>query len=594
MKTFSYAQVDLTSGYLFEKEELNRKITIHSVYDRFYDTGRIAAFNFDYREGDEKKPHIFWDSDVAKWMEGACYILKKHEDPALLQKVESLVARIKEHQGKDGYFNIFYTVCEPENRFTNRDKHELYCAGHLMEAAVAYAEATGRTDFLDCMERYADYIKKVFVDERSASFLSPGHEEIELALLRMYTHTGKRKFLDLAAHFINIRGTEEDRQFSYNQSHVPVREQSEAVGHAVRAVYLYTGMARLAKQTEDPALVAACKRLWDDITLQKMYVTGGIGSTHTGEAFTRAYDLPNDTAYNETCAGIGLMFFAQAMLELENDAKYADITERVLYNGVLSGLSMNGKGFFYENPLEINLLEHIVLDYGKRRFPITQRKECFDCSCCPPNINRLLSSLGNYVYGHDKDTLFVNQYISSTLEAEGIRASMKTEYPLNGRVSFTADGVSKIAFRIPSWCDVYKINKPYLLENGYAVIENDGSEILLEMQITVKAVYADPKILRDAGCICFMRGPIVYCAERVDNEHALSSYRVSPDAKITEAYDESFGLMTLEMTAKHLCSFNGAPYSNQPPKYEDAVLKLIPYNGFANRGESDMRVWLFT
>lgn len=261
MKTFSYAQVDLTSGYLFEKEELNRKITIHSVYDRFYDTGRIAAFNFDYREGDEKKPHIFWDSDVAKWMEGACYILKKHEDPALLQKVESLVARIKEHQGEDGYFNIFYTVCEPENRFTNRDKHELYCAGHLMEAAVAYAEATGRTDFLDCMERYADYIKKVFVDERSASFLSPGHEEIELALLRMYTHTGKRKFLDLAAHFINIRGTEEDRQFSYNQSHVPVREQSEAVGHAVRAVYLYTGMARLAKQTEDPTLVAACKRL---------------------------------------------------------------------------------------------------------------------------------------------------------------------------------------------------------------------------------------------------------------------------------------------------------------------------------------------
>ena len=592
MKTFSYANVDLTSGYLFDKQRLNQKTTINAVYDRFDETGRIAAFNFDYKEGDPNNPHIFWDSDVAKWMEGACYILKKHRDDDLEAKVDSIVKKIKEHQGDDGYFNIYYTVCEPNGRFTDRDRHELYCAGHLMEAAVAYSEATGKSDLLDCMERYADYIKKIFVDDKSAAFVAPGHEEIELALIRMYLHTGKKKFLDLSEHFINIRGTESDEKNFYDQSHLPVREQSEAVGHSVRAGYLYTGMAYLAKQTNDAELLEACKKLWNNITRKKMYVTGGLGSTRIGEAFTSEYDLPNDTAYTETCAGIALMFFANAMLAFENDSQYADVTERVLYNGVLSGLSLDGKAFFYENPLEINLSERYENKFGKRKLPITQRLEYFSCSCCPPNINRLLASLGNYVYGVDGDTLYVNQYISSKLSADGITASMTTEYPNNGTVKFKANGTQKIAFRIPWWCESFEINKPYTVKNGYATVENDGSETVIEFAMTVKAVYADPRVIRDAGRVCFMRGPIVYCAEAVDNPHVLHTYRVSPNAKVSESYDESFGLMTLELDAERLLGFDGDLYSTEAPKTESTTLKLIPYNCFANRGESDMLVWL--
>lgn len=594
MKPFSYTNVDLTSGYLFEKEELNRKITIDAVYSRFYETGRIGAFDFNYREGDELKPHIYWDSDVAKWMEGACYILKKHPDPALESKVSALVSKIKEHQDENGYFNIYYTVCEPENRFTDKTKHELYCAGHLMEASIAYAQATGKHDFLEAMERYADHIKKAFVDDRSAGFISPGHEEIELALVRMYTFTGKRKFLDLAEHFINARGSQDDIKNTHNQSHLPVREQQEAVGHAVRAVYLYTGMARLAAQTGDPALTQICKRLWEDVTERKMYVTGGVGSTNIGESFTRAYDLPNDTAYTETCAGIGLIYFAAAMLELENDARYADVIERVLYNGVLSGLSLDGKSFFYENPLEINLLEHIELFRGKRRFPITQRQECFECSCCPPNLNRLLSSLGNYVYGFEGDTLFVNQYISSDLRADGISARMTTEYPNKGTVTLRVDGIESIALRIPFWCESYSLNRPFTLKNGYAVVENDGGEIVLEMEIAPKAVWARPEVFRDVGRICLMRGPVVYCAEGVDNPHPLHSYQVSPDAEITEGDNASFGLPTLELMATRIHQDDAKLYSSKPPKKEVAALKLIPYNCFANRGECDMLVWLHT
>lgn len=338
MELLDYRQVNLTDGYLASKEEMNRKITINAVYDRFYDSGRITAFEFN-----SKEVHYFWDSDVAKWMEGAAYILAKHPDEALQAKVEKLIDDIAAHQGADGYFNIYFTVREPDKRFTNRDCHELYCAGHLFEAAVAYAEATGRDRFLKCMEKYADYIYKVFVEEHSAGFVTPGHEEIELALVKMYRYTKSKKYLDLAAFFINERGKRaEDERGDYNQSHKPVREQTEVFGHSVRAVYLYTAMADLALELQDEALQKACKALYEDITKRKMYITGGIGSTCVGETFTRAYDLPNEEAYTETCAGIGLMFFCERMLALENCAAYADTIERVLYNGVLSGVSLDG------------------------------------------------------------------------------------------------------------------------------------------------------------------------------------------------------------------------------------------------------------
>jgi len=594
MKTFSYADVELTSGYLFNKQELNRNTAINAVYDRFNETGRIGVFNFDYKAGDPITPHIFWDSDVAKWMEGACYILKKHKDSALLAKVESLVEKIKEHQDENGYFNTYFTVCEPENRFTDRARHELYCAGHLMEASIAYSEATGRDDFLACMEKYADHIEKVFVIDKSAPFISSGHEEIDIALIRMYVHTGKKKFLRLAEHFINVRGTEGDAMSAYDQSHLPVREQSEAVGHAVRVTYLCTAMARLAYHTGDKELITACHRLWNNITKEKMYITGGVGTTCIGESFSVAYDLPNDTAYTETCASVGLMFFANAMLALENNAEYADITEQVLYNGVLSAISLDGESFFYENPLEVNLLEQAEFPLGKRRFPMTHRFRSFGCACCPPNLNRLFATLGSYVYGFEKDTLFINQYVSSVLDSGDIRARINTEYPKCGNVRISASGVDKIAVRVPAWCEKFTVNKPYRMENGYAVVENDGEELVIDFTLAVRAVYADARVFRDARKIAFMRGPVVYCAEAKDNDFGLHSYFVSPNAEIEEAYNEEYGLVTLSVKAKRLVPFENALYSSKAPAEADASLQLIPYSCFANRGENDMLVWFNT
>jgi DUF1680 family protein len=598
MKIFGYDKVDLTSGYLFEKQEMNRKVTVQSVYDRFDETGRIGAFDFNYKEGDEIKPHIFWDSDVAKWMEGVAYILCKHDDPALREKIEALIAKIKEHQGEDGYFNIYFTVVEPEGRFKIRDKHELYCAGHLIEAAVAYAEATGKEEFLRLMEKYVSYIRKVFMEEAQdvvhAEFRTPGHEEIELALLRLYNYTKDPKHLELAAYFVNTRGAvEEQWKTGYNQSHLPVREQTEALGHAVRALYLYSGMASLAKETGDEALIKACKALWKDLTLRKMYITGAYGSTYIGEAFTSAYDLPSDTAYAETCAAIAMIFFGNRMLELGNDADYADAIERSLYNGFLSGLSLDGRSFFYVNPLEINLSERFESEWGKRKFSITERVECFKCSCCPPNVVRLLASLGGYLYGQDGDTLYVNQYAASTLKDGSVSAKVETDYPRTGHVKVCASGVGRIALRIPSWCEKFTVNKPYVMEGGYAVVENDGETVELSMDMTPVPIFADPRVIRAENRIAVMRGPVVYCAEAVDNGENLHAILVSPDFEAKEIFESEFGLPTLEIPAERKQNFEGVLYARRAPEKVPVTLKLIPYNAFANRGSSDMCVWLW-
>ena len=600
MQTFDRSQVTLTDGYLYEKQELNRKVTVDAVYDRFYDTGRVDAFKFGYKEGDPKRPHIFWDSDIAKWIEGAAYVLSVHPDEALEKRVDDIVADVKKNQGADGYFNIYFTVVEPNGRFTNRDRHELYCAGHLMEAAVALDKYCGKGNLLECMEKYADYIHRVFMEEKSAAFTTPGHEEIELALMRMYEHTGKKKYLDMAAFFINIRGAVEEQQRGfYDQSHMPVREQTEALGHAVRAMYLYVGMARFAKATGDEALIRACKALWEDVTEKKMYVTGGIGSTRVGESFTSAYDMPNDTAYTETCAAIGLMFFANAMLSLENDARYADVAERAMYNGMLSGISLDGRSFFYENPLEINLSEKFSLEGGgrvfkemKRRLPITQRVEVFNCSCCPPNIVRLFPSFGEYVFGYDGETLYVNQYTSCRLDGGEVRCEMTTDYPKNGRIVLRPEGVKRVGLRIPSFCESVKISKPYTVEKGYAVVECDGGEIILELDMTPRAVFADIRVRRDVGRLCVTRGPIVYCAEGVDNGNNLHRFSVPAKLCAEETENLEFGLPTLTVDAYELVSQGGGLYSGKAPEKKKTRLTLIPYNCFANRGETDMLVWM--
>jgi DUF1680 family protein len=363
-----------------------------------------------YTEGMEK-PHIFWDSDVAKWIEACAYSLEQTPDGQLEKQVDEIIGYMESGQLDDGYFNSYYIACEPENRFTVRNNHELYCAGHLTEAAVAYYRATGKDKLLGLVKRYLDLIEKAFAEDDSAAFSTPGHEEIELALIKMYELTGEEKYTNLCAHFINTRGTSQkdldnfvySGDHSYDQTHLPVRQQKTAEGHSVRALYLYSGMADLARLTGDKELTDACKSLFDNICSKRMYVTGGVGSSSHGETFTQDYDLPNDMAYSETCASIALVLFCRRMLMLETDSKYADAAERAMYNCVLGGVSLDGRSFFYVNPLEINLSRHEKNEkwHDIKENLLTQRAEVFSCSCCPPNLARVIPSFAGDAYSYD-------------------------------------------------------------------------------------------------------------------------------------------------------------------------------------------------
>ncbi len=600
MKNISFKNVELTDGYWRRKQRLNENVTLDSVYNRFYDTGRIEAFKCDWEEGMDKKPHIFWDSDVAKWIEAASYILQKKEDKVLENKIDYIVDLIEKKQWDDGYFNIYFTVAEPEGRFTDKNCHELYCAGHLMEAAVAYYEATGKDKFLKCMERYADCIEKAFITEKTAKFKTPGHEEIELALIKMYKCTGNEKYLNISRHFIDNRGVGDDVEYlikerfneKYAQNNKPVRELSEAEGHAVRACYLYSGMADVAFETEDKKLTDACKRLFDDIVNRKMYITGGLGSTHIGENFTVPYDLPNETSYAETCASIAMIFFAHRMMKLDNNAMYADIIERELYNGAIAGLSLDGKSFFYENPLEINLKNHnrSTSTDNQDRLPITQRLEVFDCSCCPPNINRLLASVGDYIYYMDDDTVFVNQFMASTAEYGNIKISQETDYPHSGKVSIKTQNTKKLCIRIPSWCNSFKVNADYTVENGYAVIVNPEN-VEIEFEIVPQLMESNSKVGNNAGKVAVQYGPFVYCIESVDNTDNLYELFIDRRLLVKAEYSDLFDADILKIKGYRKITSDKL-YAPVSDNYEDYEITAIPYACYANRGESNMLVWI--
>ena len=601
-----FSHTNITGGFLHALQEKNRNVTIHAVYDRFADTGRFAALNCDWKEGMEPKPHIFWDSDVAKWIEGAAYILAKHPNDTLQAKIEAAIDAMERTQWEDGYLNSYYTAVEPQNRFTNRDHHELYCAGHLIEAAVAYYEATGKDRLLRMMEKYVALIDRVFRVEHSAAFDTPGHEEIELALVRLYRLTGNKNHLELAAHFINTRGTSErDKnvihgrtyQFlgstTYAQSLTPPREQTLAQGHAVRAMYLYAAMVDLYAETGDEALRAACLRLFEDVVTRKMHITGGIGSTRVGEAFTIPYDLPNERTYNETCASIGLIYFAQRLLEQEHKGIYADTVERCLYNGMLSGLSLDGKAFFYENPLEINLKNQERIQFNKKleRYPITQRVEVFSCSCCPPNVNRLLASLEQYLYHLDGDVCYVDQFAGSTYEKDGIKITQKTDYPRNGAISLSFCGVKRAAVRVPQWCESFTCDQPYTLKDGYAYIEAPTEvHITFEMTPTLYTAHAEVNDAAGRAALCY--GPVVYCAERVDNPVNLHRLSLLPELNAALTVNPLHGLYDITVDGLIRTPAGSGLFQKAQNVYEKTRIRLIPYFAFANRGESDRAVWL--
>ena len=395
---------------------------------------RIAA---GLEEG-EFRGFVFQDSDVAKWIEAVGYSLQSHPDSELEAAVDSIIDIIEKAQQPDGYLNTHFTIKQPDKRWTNlHECHELYVAGHMIEAAVAYHEATGKKKLLDIMCRFADYIDTVFGPEPEKIHGYDGHQEIELALVKLYRATGNERYLKLSKYFIDERGKEpnffniewEKRgrysfwtntvskkpDLKYCQAHKPVREQKSAVGHAVRAVYMYAGMADIAAETGDNELMDACRVLWDNIVSKQMYITGGIGSTHHGEAFTFDYDLPNDTIYAETCASIGLIFFANRMLNIEQKSIYADVMERALYNNVLGAMSLDGKRFFYVNPLEV---WPEASEKNPGRFHVKPvRQKWFACACCPPNVARLLTSLNNYIYSKNNNTVYTF-YISGEAEIE--------------------------------------------------------------------------------------------------------------------------------------------------------------------------------
>ena len=594
MKRVDFSNIKITGGFWKQRQDLIRNVTAKAVYDRFYDTGRIDAFKFD--KGLGIQPHIFWDSDVAKWMEGVAYLLIEKREPQLEKIVEDLIDLIEKNQDECGYFNIFFTVVEPQNRFTNRDCHELYCAGHLMEASVAYYYATGKRKFLDLMCKYADYIEKRFKIDKDTGFVTPGHEEIELALVKMYEATGEKRYLELSKFFVDERGKRSEFKYdwckeSYHQSHKPVREQSEAVGHAVRATYLYCAMADLALQYNDEELKSSCEKLFDDIVNHKMYITGGIGSSRAGEAFTIPYDLPNLIAYTESCAAIGLILFAHRMLLLTNDVKYSHVIERVLYNGFLSSFSLDGKAFFYCNPLEVlpslkgrdeELTEKTI------NMPITERVEIFECSCCPPNIVRFIPSMGNYLYTYDKNTIYVHQFMESEANINGVTIEQKTNYPLDGKIQITVKGKNtRLCVRIPEYIDTYECKN----ENGYAVFDvKDGDTITLEFEMKPQLIEANPLVTFDSGKVSIMRGPVVYCLEEVDNGKNLRDIRICKNTEFTEIIDTDLNALCLEVDAyrrKPTIALY-APISSERIKIR---AKLIPYYAFANRGESEMTVW---
>ena len=601
MNNIEFSDVKITGGYWKARQDINRSVTLKAVYDRFNETGRFEALKCDLRDGDTNIPHIFWDSDVAKWIEGASYILHSKKNDQVVEIIENAIDLIIKNSDENGYFNSHFLVAEKENRFRLRECHELYCAGHLIEAAVAYYELTGKDRFLNAVKKYADYIERAFKIDNTAAFITPGHPEIELALVRLYKATGEKRYIELAKYFIDKRGncdepgiyTDWANEY-YSQDEIPVRERKTAEGHCVRALYLMCAAADIAYIYKDNDLKTACERFFDSIVNKRMYITGGVGSSNMGESFTIDYDLPNRTAYAETCAAISLAMFAERMLKFGADSRYSDIIERTMYNGIMSGISLDGKSFFYENPLEIDPDFNNINTSTKvkERFPITQRVEVFDCSCCPPNIMRFAASISGLIYGFDDNTVYINQYINSEGDVNGIKISQKTEYPNNGKITVRCNSNKKqIAFRIPCWCKSFNINKKYSIKNGYAYVDLDSEEnIELELDMPVRIISANRRIHSDAGRIAVMRGPVVYCAEGIDNGADIKSIAL-PAESVFELAESEF-LLPILKTEAYRPFESDSLYYEAVDDYEKIPLTLIPYYAFANRGESEMQVWL--
>ncbi|MCB7304030.1 glycoside hydrolase family 127 protein [Bariatricus massiliensis] len=570
---------------------------------------------------------VFQDSDLAKWLEAVGYILLYKKDEELETIADSVIDIIEKAQQPDGYLDTYYIINGLDKRWTNlTDHHELYCAGHMIEAGIAYYNGTGKEKLLEVVKRLADCIDGTFGPEEGKIHAYPGHEIVEMALVRLYETTGQRRYLKLAQYFIDERGKEPlyfkeeiekngrsfywERslfQYQYYQAGKPVREQKTAEGHAVRAVYLYSGMASVAKETGDETLTAAVKELWENVTRRQMYITGAIGSSDYGEAFTFDYDLPNDEIYGETCASVGLIFWARRMLEMELKGEYADVIERALYNGCLSGMSQDGTRFFYVNPLEVNP-EACRKDQRKSHVAV-ERQKWFGCACCPPNLARLIASLGNYACAFSENTMAVHLYIGGEIKTPfgNTRLIVDSNFPWEGKVKIKVIGGGgnfNLALRIPGWARGYTVTlngEPTegSCREGYLHLRRDWKdedELTLEFPMRVEKNYANPNVKSDLGRVALTRGPLVYCLEEIDNGKGLTKIGIKEHAGYQLAADGMEAGEVDIITQGTIADDSGWGESlyrfDGPPNLNEIMLKFVPYYLWNNRGTGEMIVWI--
>ena len=629
----------ITDPFFQKRINMARNIAIpymwEALNDRIPDIPKSFCIrNFRIAAGLEQgkfEGYVFQDSDLYKWLEAVAYSLETAPDDALERLADEAVDLVGKAQCPDGYLDTYYIIGGLDKRWTNlRAHHEMYVAGHMMEAAAAYFCATGKDKLLKIACRFADHIDSVFGAGEGKKRGYPGHQEIELGLVKLYRATGEKRYLDLAAFFLLERGKQpfyfdgeakargdEAKSFyrdhglapyCYQQAHKPVYEQTEAVGHAVREGYMLAGMADVASLNGDGRLLAASKTLFDNIVQRQMYITGGIGSMGDGEAFTFDYDLPNDRMYNETCASIALLMTAQRLGNIDPDAYYGDVAERTLYNGILSGVSLDGTRYFYVNPMEV------WPERCRRRQDMgvdAQRQGWFGCACCPPNLLRTLTGLGQYIYALDQDTLYVHQYISSSavlrLDGSAVKLTQAGNYPWEGRIVFNLSALSPVhctlAFRVPGWCSapaLYlnggRMDIQPITRKGYIYLSGTfgkEDEIVLDLPMQPQREYCSSHVPFNAGRVAFTRGPVVYCAEQADNGDQIWNL-ISSGGEIGYRFEkdllEGAGVLTADGFRE--ISKDDRLYGRAEKSRTPCRLTLVPYYAWCNRVPGEMAVWL--
>ncbi|MGD9556047.1 MAG: glycoside hydrolase family 127 protein [Mangrovibacterium sp.] len=587
VKPVPFNQASIDDGFWSPRLKAHSGQTLQVCIAQMQDSTK-RIINFEKAAGLKEGKHegiYFDDSDVYKAMEGIAYSLINNPNASYEALLDRWIGLIAKSQRPDGYLNTYYSLNFPDQRWTDMEKHEMYCGGHMIEAAIAHYQATGKKTFLNVAVKFADHLDQTFGPGKR--HWVPGHEEIELALVKLYHTTNSRKYLDLAHWLLEERGQGHGKGGIWNnpkmgpaycQDDVPVSEISDIKGHAVRAMYLFSGMADVAVEKKIPAYVGALERVWEDVVDRNMYITGGIGSSGHNEGFTEDYDLPNKTAYCETCASIGMVLWNNRMNLLSKDAKYADVMERALYNGVLSGISLRGDLFFYVNPLESDGHHH--------------RQRWFGCACCPSNVSRFIPSIGSYIYLKNEKELFVNLYMGNKAELEmgktKVKITQMTDYPWGGKIGLRIDPVSPVSFdlklRIPGWCQKFtasvngKIVPAVAGEDGYLTVTRQwkkADRVALLLDMPAELVAADPRVKENTGKRAVQKGPLVYCLEQADNREMENA--VVRDDMAFEVLPASGKLAGLKMLKA---------------KSQDKELVFIPYFAWDNREAGKMKVWL--